>query len=75
MSECQLSRVKPWSSLVEGDGGSYLLNRQSNLVISFHALSVLFCILINTTAYHSTDMSLHLPLAVALSGQMVQTCK
>ena len=29
----------PWSSLVEGDEGSYLANSQTNLVIALHALA------------------------------------
>ena len=41
-------------------------NCQSNLAIVHDALSILFCIYINTTAYHWADMCLHLPLAVAL---------
>ena len=43
--------IKPWSSLVEGDEGSYLTNCQSNLVIALHALSLLLYNFINTTAY------------------------
>ena len=43
---------KPLSSLVEGGEGSYLPNCQTNLVIALDALSLLFCIFINTTAYH-----------------------
>ena len=42
----------PWSSLVEGGEGLYLPNCQTNLVIALDALSLLFCIFINTTAYH-----------------------
>ena len=49
-----------WSSLVEGDESLYLPNCQSNLVIAFDALSPLFCIFTNTTAYHWADKSLHL---------------
>ena len=41
-----------WSSLVEGGEGSYLPNCQTTLVIALDALSLLFCIFINTTAYH-----------------------
>ena len=41
-----------WSSLVEGGKGSYLPNCQTTLVIALDALSLLFCIFINTTAYH-----------------------
>ena len=44
--------VKPWSSLVEGGEGSYLPNCQTTLVIALDALSILFCIFINITAYH-----------------------
>ena len=43
--------VKAWSSLVEGGEGLYLLNCQTILVIALYALSLLFCIFINTTAY------------------------
>ena len=42
----------PWSSLVEGDEGSNLPNCQTNLVIALHAVSLLFCKVINTAAYH-----------------------
>ena len=41
-----------WSSLVEGGEGLYLPNRQTTLVIALDALSLLFCIFINTTVYH-----------------------
>ena len=41
-----------WSSVVEGGEGSYLPNCQTNLVIALDTLSLLFCIFINTTAYH-----------------------
>ena len=41
-------------------------NHQSNLVIALNALSQMFCIFTNTTAYLMADTSLHLPLAVAL---------
>ena len=41
-----------WSSLAEGGEGSYLPNFETNLVIALVALSLLFCIIINTTAYH-----------------------
>ena len=47
-----LDKYGAWSSLVEGDEGSYLPNCQTNLVIALHALFLLFCIFINTTAYH-----------------------
>ena len=40
-----------WSSLVEGDEGSYLSNCQTNLVIAFHTQSLLFRHFINSTAY------------------------
>ena len=43
-------------------------NCQSNLVIALGALSLLFCIFVNTTAYHWADMSLHLSLAVVPPG-------
>ena len=42
----------PWSSLVVGGEGSDLPNCQTTLVIALDALSLLFCIFINTTAYH-----------------------
>ena len=61
-----IHRDGTWSSLVEGDEGSYLPNYQSNLAIALYALSLLFCIFVNTTAYHCADTSLHLPLAVTL---------
>ena len=35
-----------------GDEGSYLPNCQTILVAVLHALSLLFCHFINTTAYH-----------------------
>ena len=44
--------LRRWSSLVVGGEGSYLPNCQTNLVIALDALSLLFCIFINTTAYH-----------------------
>ena len=47
-----LLRARPWSSLVEGGEGSYLSNCQTTLVIALDALSLLFCIFINTTVYH-----------------------
>ena len=40
------------SSLVEDREGSYLPNCQTNLVIALDALSHLYCIFINRTAYH-----------------------
>ena len=64
--------IKPWSSLVEGVEGSYLPNCQTTLVIVLDALSLLFCIFINTTASHlgrykpsppSTSMSNVYPLS------------
>ena len=58
--------IEAWSSLVEVYEGSYLPYFQSNLVIALHAPSQLFCKFINTIPYLCTDMSLHLPLAVAL---------
>ena len=42
----------PWSSLVEGGEGSYLPHCQTTLVIALDTLFLLFCIFINTTAYH-----------------------
>ena len=36
----------------EGDEGSHLPNCQTTLVIALDALFLLFCIFINTTAYH-----------------------
>ena len=44
-------RRNPWTSVVEGDEGSYLPNCQTNLLIALYKLSLLFCKLINTTAY------------------------
>ena len=38
------------------------------LVCALDALSLLFCIFINTAAYHWADMSLHHPLAVVPPG-------
>ena len=38
--------------IVEGDEGSCLPNCQTTLVIALDALFLLFCIFINTTAYH-----------------------
>ena len=58
--------IQAWSSFVEGDEGSYLPNCQSNLVISLDTLFLLFCIFINTTAFHWADTSNHLQLAVKL---------
>ena len=61
-----LSRY-PWNSLVEGGGGSYLPNCQTNLVIALYALSLLFWHFIYTTAYHlgryklSSPVSCHAP--------------
>ena len=46
-----LPTLQSWSSLVEGDDGSYLLNCHTNLVITHHALSLLFWHFINTTAF------------------------
>ena len=46
------AKDKLWSSLVEGGEGSYLPNYQTTLVIALDALSLLFCIFINTTAHH-----------------------
>ena len=43
---------EPWSSLVDGDEGSYLPNRHTDLIIVLHELSRLFRNFINTTAYH-----------------------
>ena len=54
------------SSLVEGDEGLYLPNCQSNLVIVVYALSLLFCNLINTTAYSWADIGLQMPLTAVL---------
>ena len=58
--------VNPFGLIHEGNEGWYLPNCQSNLVIALHALSLLFCYFISTTAYLWADLSLHLPLAVAL---------
>ena len=43
---------RTWSSLVEGGECFYLPNCQTTLDIALDALSLLFCIFINTTAYH-----------------------
>ena len=45
-------RHSPRSSLIEGGEGFYLPNYQTNLGIALYTLSLLFCNLINTTAYH-----------------------
>ena len=58
--------TEAWSSLVEGGEGSYLPNCQTTLVIALDALFLLFCIFINTTAYHWADTSLHLLLRIHL---------
>ena len=47
--------LQTWSSLVEGDEGLYLPNCESDLVIPLDALSLLFCIYINTTAFISVS--------------------
>ena len=47
-----MTRGEAWSSLVEGDEGSYLPNCQMNFVIALNTLSLLFCKFKNTTAYH-----------------------
>ena len=44
--------IYAWSSLVEGGEGLYLPNCQMTLVIALDALSLLFCIFLNTTSYH-----------------------
>ena len=49
-----------------------MLNGQSNLDITLHVLSLLFCNFINTAAYQGADTSLHLPLAVVLHGLGIQ---
>ena len=60
-----------WSSLVKGGKGLYLPNCQTNLVIDLDALSLLFCIFMNTTAYHlgrdepSSPVSCHAPRSVS----------
>ena len=65
-------RFDAWSSLVEGGEGSHLPNCQTNLVIALDALSLLFCIFINTTAYHlgiydpSSSVSCGAPRFIAL---------
>ena len=38
----KITIVEAWSSLVEGDEASYLLNCQSNLVIALHVPSLFF---------------------------------
>ena len=47
-----VTRARPWSSIVEGGEGSFLINCQTNLVIALYTLSLLFCKFINTTGYH-----------------------
>ena len=47
-----ISIRRAWSSLVEGGEGLYLPNCQTTLVIALDALSLLFCIFVNSTAYH-----------------------
>ena len=42
---------KAWDSLVEGGEGLYLLNRQTNLVLPLHTVSIVLKFL-NTAAYH-----------------------
>ena len=60
-------KAETWSCLVEGGEGSNLLNCQTNLAIAVDALSLLFCIFVNTTAYHlgryepSSPVSSHAP--------------
>ena len=49
-----------------------MLNGQSNLDITLHVLSLLFCNFINTAAYQGADTSLNLPLAVVLHGLGIQ---
>ena len=52
LANCRITQITcPWSSLIEGDEGSYLPNCNSNLVITLHELSLLFCNFINTSAY------------------------
>ena len=55
-----------WSSLVEGDDGSYLPNCQSNLVIALHALSLLFCNFTNTIYFFLQIRAFISMLAVVL---------
>ena len=45
-----------------GPEDSNLPNCQTNLVIVLYALPLFFCNVINTTAYHMADTSLHLLL-------------
>ena len=71
----KISGHTAWSSLLEGDEDLYLPNCQSNFVIPYHAVSLLFGIFINTTAYHCADKSLHVLLAVALPTQTVNAHK
>ena len=61
--------VKLWSSLVEGGEGLYLPNYQTYLVIALDALSLLFCIFINTTAYHLGRYEPSPPSTKELHGQ------
>ena len=52
ISYIPVASVLPWSSLEEGDEGSHLHNCQTNLVIVFHELFLLYYHFINTTAYN-----------------------
>ena len=67
----EVSSTGSWSSLVAGDEGSNLHNRQSNLVICLRVLSLLFFNLKNTTAYLWADMNLHHPLADWITEALV----
>ena len=62
--------IYAWSSLVEGGEGLYLPNCQMTLVIALDALSLLFCIFLNTTSYTWAEMSLHLLL---LKNSMIRS--
>ena len=66
IQDFSVSRKQGALQYYEMKARSYLPNLDSNLVIALHALSLFFCIFINTTAYFWADMSLLLPLAVAL---------
>ena len=71
-------RRNPWTSLVEGDEGSYLPNCQSNLIIFLHTSFLLFCSFINTKVYlwaeMSTVISHLLPLTTLNCGIMWLEC-
>ena len=68
---------KAWSSLVEGGDGSYLTNCCTNLFIALYTHSLLFCKVINTTAYYlgrykpSSPVSCRAPRSVSSLNGLV----